>query len=863
MFNLDTVLEWGKYIGYPIVVMISLIGIRFLFYFHSYFFHWSRYRRLEAVTTTDLRALPFIPFIKIQITTRGAFGSTEVIRRGIANIIALVREAPDLYRPRLSVEVVSESHEQKYTLERDFGHAPIPVQVFVLPAQGQYETPNGTKLKARALHYMVELRRRGVNRKPGKTFIVHYDEESVMEPGELRKLIRYLATTDKQLTEGPIYYPLEYGDASALCRAMEANRPIGCFECREVMESGKPLHLHGSNLVVDEELENELGWDIGNLDGQPFVAEDYVFGVLAFLKRGPQIFGWHGCVMLEQPPFSLKSAFKQRYRWIIGILQGMTLMGRMPEFRDVPGRMRFRLVWGTRYRILTFAFGLPTGAISLLYLLYQTGLVIFGKVFVPLPLPIMCWLLVVGFLWLNSIFIGSWYNISHARQMSLSQRWTEVGRVLTLAPLAGILESAAGFWAVARWVLGRRKVSWQPTPKTKQADNILHVKPGAVSRKITWRLGVASFISLLAIGVSFQGLTISGHNPFASPQTNALHASDETRDQTIQIQMAIRMRRPDFQTGVVFPQWGSTAYSHDDANWQIGLNDIQQQTAAQWIELPINFYQSTISSTQVMATAMTPTPEAVAAGIRLALAEDYRVFVVPLVTVEEGTSHWSGSITFTSLQQTEAWFESYWQVYEPYVAAAAQAGADQVAIGTEDEQLQQAPASLWYWLIAQAHAVFPGKLTYDINWSSLVKYPLPPWLLQNRYLTSIGVSVYNPLTPTPQRLAPNTLPALWEKNIGKMLDALAVKAGKPVLISEIGYRDTSFALYLPWNGDAQAQKEPVDLEEQAAAYDAALKNVISDPYITGIYFWAWSVPLYGPKKPAASVLYNWYISPLA
>ena len=113
MFNLDTVLEWGKYIGYPVVVMISLIGIRFLFYFHSYFFHWSRYRRLETVTTSDLRALPFIPFIKIQITTRGALGSTEVIRRGIANIIALVREAPDLYRPRLSVEVVSESHEQK------------------------------------------------------------------------------------------------------------------------------------------------------------------------------------------------------------------------------------------------------------------------------------------------------------------------------------------------------------------------------------------------------------------------------------------------------------------------------------------------------------------------------------------------------------------------------------------------------------------------------------------------------------------------------------------------------------------------------------------------------------------------------
>jgi hypothetical protein len=40
------------------------------------------------------------------------------------------------------------------------------------------------------------------------------------------------------------------------------------------MESGMPLHLHGSNLVVEEEFENQIGWDFGTLDGQPFIAED-------------------------------------------------------------------------------------------------------------------------------------------------------------------------------------------------------------------------------------------------------------------------------------------------------------------------------------------------------------------------------------------------------------------------------------------------------------------------------------------------------------------------------------------------------------------------------------------------------------
>src|SRR6266516_1747306 len=230
-FMAEMVLACSKFIGYLIVIFASIIGVRSLFYFHSFFFLWHRFRQLRV------------------ITTKGLPDSTKVIRRGIQNIITLVGEAPDLYWSRISIEVVTESREQKELLEQDFAQPSFPVQAFALLLPSEYETPKGTKLKARSLHYMVQLRRRGFNCKPGRTFIVHYDEESVMEPGELRKLFHYLAATPKQLSEGPIYYPLEYNDASMICRSMEASRPIGCFECRKVMESGIPLHLHGSNLV--------------------------------------------------------------------------------------------------------------------------------------------------------------------------------------------------------------------------------------------------------------------------------------------------------------------------------------------------------------------------------------------------------------------------------------------------------------------------------------------------------------------------------------------------------------------------------------------------------------------------------------
>lgn len=469
----ERMLEWGEYLGYLLLILVTLAGIRMLFYFRSFFFYWPRYRRLERITTEDIEALPHVPFVKVQITTRGNPGTTEVIRRGIQNIVALCAESPDFYREKLSVEVITESEEQKEELEREFEQAPVHLEGVVLPLPEEYETPKGTKMKARALHYMVELRRRGFNRKPGRTFIVHYDEESVMEPDELRKLIHYLATVGKKLTEGPILYPLEFTDASTICRAMESVRPLGCYECREVMETGTPLHLHGSNLVVEEELENELGWDIGTLDGQPFISEDYVFGVLAYLKEGPEVFGWHGSLMLEQPPFSFKSAFKQRFRWIVGVLQGIKMMQRMPEFRALSRKMRYRLIWGTRFRIASFALGMPTAALGALFVLYQAWLVLSGRDYVLLPMPLMVWLVCVGFLWLNMLFIGAWYNLYHARQLSTIQRWIEGARVLTIAPVAGFLESSAGLWAVAKWTAGSREVYWKPTPKTKLADKTM------------------------------------------------------------------------------------------------------------------------------------------------------------------------------------------------------------------------------------------------------------------------------------------------------------------------------------------------------------------------------------------------------
>jgi Glycosyl transferase family group 2 len=459
-------------IGIMVTVVVSLIALRLTLYWSSFVFGWHRYRNRNIYSEQEIiDACP--AHLKIQITTRGSEGSSEVVLRGINGVLELFAESPRL-APYCSIEVVTESRDQVDTIESVYADAPIRVCGLVVPRD--YQTPNGTGLKARALHYAVEARRLGWNSVPGRVFIVHFDEESVMLPGELRKLLYVLATTDKSILEGPIYYPLEYQHASALCKSMEANRPAGCFECRMVMEKGVPLHLHGSNLIVEEKLENEIGWDIGQLDGNYFIAEDFVFGLNNFLRYGRDIFGWHGCVILEQPPFSFKSAFRQRHRWIFGVLQGLAGARQSEGFRALPRSAQLRFLWGTRIRALTFAAGAFVGAFSVT-LLPITLLVAGFSLATGEPSqinPVLAvWMTVVGALWLGTVMIGAWLNVRDAN-MTGSRREHEVAQAVAIAPIAGVLESSAGAKALIDWCRGKRAIAWIPTPKTVSADSAVN-----------------------------------------------------------------------------------------------------------------------------------------------------------------------------------------------------------------------------------------------------------------------------------------------------------------------------------------------------------------------------------------------------
>lgn len=396
----------------------------------------------------------------IQITTKG--GALAVVERGIDHVMAGVRQYPALGEI-VRVEVVTEDAAEAEALADRYAGAPVEVAAFVLPRD--YQTPHGTLLKARALHYMVEVHRRD----PEDCYVVHYDEESVLTPANLARLVVQLLRHPVGISEGMISYGLDWNRATLLNKAMESNRPFGCHECYRVMTSPPPMHLHGSNLVVRQDLENELGWDIGTLDGTALVAEDLVFGLAAYARFGGEVFGWHGAEMIEQPPFTVRAAYRQRERWVFGALQALEHLQNRPEWQERSRRVRWHVAGVVRGRVLTYALGFPVSLLALM--LNLIGFVVVGIELAAgssLPAPGVSLYGIVAacglILWLAGTQLGLFYNLRYAD----ATRWQRVRDhvlVLVVTPVAGLVDTAGPLAAGLKWIAGRRALVWTPTPK--------------------------------------------------------------------------------------------------------------------------------------------------------------------------------------------------------------------------------------------------------------------------------------------------------------------------------------------------------------------------------------------------------------
>ncbi|MBI2850689.1 MAG: hypothetical protein HYX80_06575 [Chloroflexi bacterium] len=294
-------------------------------------------------------------------------------------------------------------------------------------------------------------------------------------------------------------------------------------------------------------------------------------------------------------------------------------------------------------------------------------------------------------------------------------------------------------------------------------------------------------------------------------------------------------------------------------------------TGANWISLLVNVGQETIASTKVFRTQPRTAADAeLKRMIDLAHGLGMRVALLVNVDLSNDPVHTQREIgiAFTSEAQWQEWFASYRELLNYYATFSQEAGVDMLVIGDALVGTTQREND-WRRVIKEARERFKGPITYAalyaqgslsdgedvrIKWWDAVDY--------------IGWQPFYPLTDKNDPTVAELKAAWTEKGYLAAIENLSKQFNKPVIAIEFGYRSQDGANKWPLNWTSTA---PVDLQEQADCYQAALEVLWGKPWLAGIFWWEWRAQagLGGPKdtsaipygKPAEEVLKKFYLSP--
>ncbi|HXV46741.1 MAG TPA: glycosyltransferase family 2 protein [Nitrososphaera sp.] len=416
---------------------------------------WQIMKNRKVFVEKDLRRIHNDPAIIFQITTRSAT-KTPVVKRGIQSVIDSAHRA-NFYNYQISV--VTDDPDDAKTLKDE--------KCEVVIVDKNFRT-NAIK-KGRALQYAVEHRRRA-GTGTIKYWIFHMDDESFVTQQTILALLKFIREGKGIASEGPIFYPLKFESANRLTAIAESIRPFACYDCVSQMTHPPPLHMHGSNLLVRSDIEDDIEWNFG-----PTLAEDQMFGFKVYEKYGRQSMGWHGGILLEQPPLNLKDHFFQRRRWILGTMQNL---------QKFPRRHRYKLMFKSITYFLGFASAAASAAftvnnylpmlISPSYLNYniaawQTKISTFSLDTItesiasttPLELGIAPIMLFTSLVWLMSYQMGLFLNLRYSK-INWAKRLLFHVQTLFLSPLIGLVETFPAFWATIEYLIKKKTTEKMP-----------------------------------------------------------------------------------------------------------------------------------------------------------------------------------------------------------------------------------------------------------------------------------------------------------------------------------------------------------------------------------------------------------------
>ncbi len=218
------------------------------------------------------------------------------------------------------------------------------------------------------------------------------------------------------------------------------------------------------------------------------------------------------------------------------------------------------------------------------------------------------------------------------------------------------------------------------------------------------------------------------------------------------------------------------------------------------------------------------------------------------------SSGWRSNINFDSKEDWNYWFDGYEKNILHYAHMAQKTGVELFCIGTELESSLQNLPERWVHLINKVKSIYSGKLTYAANWNDALDSS-PIWSL----LDYIGVQAYFPLT---EKSGPelSQIKKGWDKHI-PALRSLSEHYSKPILFTEVGYRNDLYATVNPWEWESfykRLYKKKSDKTQQLA-YQALFEKFWNEPWFAGVFPWEWNssdFPIY--RRPAQNTIAIWY-----
>ncbi len=186
------------------------------------------------------------------------------------------------------------------------------VRHIVVPSE--YHTLNESKYKARALHYAVEH-----SPLPDDAWIVHLDEETQPTASGIKGICTMISEEEKSGTlrigQGAILYHRQWKKHPVMTLADNVRTGDDFARFHFQHKLGVTIFgLHGSYIVVRNDLEKSIGFDFGPKGS---ITED-AFWALVAMEKGYRC-RWINGYLEEQSTQSIGDFVRQRRRWYQGL----------------------------------------------------------------------------------------------------------------------------------------------------------------------------------------------------------------------------------------------------------------------------------------------------------------------------------------------------------------------------------------------------------------------------------------------------------------------------------------------------------------------------------------------------------------